>query len=104
MKDARITRSRLQPADAKRMKFAPDTESSHIAAYDTPTPTKCYLLTIPSRRITLTAEKVVAPHLRGIDLPGEVRHLDGLFWDKRQGFTYGPASRPTHPTFRLAQS
>lgn len=42
------------------------------------------------RTTTVTAEKVVAPHLRGIDLPGEVRHLDGLFWDKRQGFTYGP--------------
>ena len=90
MKDARITRSRLQPADAKRMKFAPDTESSHIAAYDTPTPTKCYLLTIPSRRSHSPQRRFVAPHLRGIDLPGEVRHLDGLFWDKRQGFTYGP--------------
>lgn len=44
----------------------------------------------PEQTITLTAEKVVAPHLRGIDLPGEVRYLDGLFWDKRQGFTYGP--------------
>ena len=42
------------------------------------------------RTTTVTAGKVVARPLPGIDLPGEVHYLDGLFWDKRQGFTYGP--------------
>ena len=42
------------------------------------------------RTTTVTAGKVVARPLPGIDLPGEVRYLDGLSWSSGSGFTYGP--------------
>ena len=41
------------------------------------------------RTTTVTAGKVVARPLPGIDLPGEVRYLDGLSWSSGSGFTYG---------------
>lgn len=43
----------------------------------------------PERTTTIVAQKVEATPIRGLDKPGEVRYLDGLFWDKRTGFTYG---------------
>lgn len=42
------------------------------------------------RTLVVVAQKVEARFVRGIDTPGEVRYLDGLFWDGRSGFNFGP--------------
>lgn len=42
------------------------------------------------RTTTIVAQKVEARPVRGLDTPGEVRYLDGLFWSSRSGFECGP--------------